>query len=119
MNLERTFRAAVGLMRWRIKFMVIGLGMLFAVRAYTSSQTLLFHTIDLPLQFVDCGALFAACLLVSRSLLREGHFDLDVYPSHIRAAKFTDGFAGGNLSADHRGLCQNRHPVWRCTTPLP
>jgi putative PEP-CTERM system histidine kinase len=82
MNLERTFRAAVGLMRWRIKFMIIGLGILFAVRVYTSSQTLLFHTIDLPLQSVDCGALFAACLLVSRSLLREGHFDLDVYPSH-------------------------------------
>jgi putative PEP-CTERM system histidine kinase len=81
MNLERTFRAAVGLMRWRIKFMIIGLGMLFVVRAYTSSQALLSHTIDLPLQLVDCGALFAACLLVSRSLLREGHFDLDVYPS--------------------------------------
>ena len=81
MNLERTFRAAVGLMRWRIKFMIIGLGMLFVVRAYTSSQALLSHTIDLPLQLVDCGALFAACALVSRSLLREGHFDLDVYPS--------------------------------------
>ncbi len=82
MNLERTFRAAVGLMRWRIKFMVIGLGMLFAVRAYTSSQILLFHTIDLPLESVNCGALLAACLLISRSLLREGHFNLDVYPSH-------------------------------------
>lgn len=81
MNLERTFRATVGLMRWRIKFMIIGLGMLFIVRAYTSSQALLSHTIDLPLQLVDCGALFAACALVSRSLLREGHFDLDVYPS--------------------------------------
>jgi putative PEP-CTERM system histidine kinase len=82
MNLERTFRAAIGLMRWRIKFMIIGLGMLFAARAYTSSQTLLFHNFDLPLLSVDCGALFAACLLISRSLLREGHFDLDVYPSH-------------------------------------
>jgi len=55
--------------------------MLFVVRAYTSSQALLSHAIDLPLQLVDCGALFAACALVSRSLLREGHFDLDVYPS--------------------------------------
>jgi putative PEP-CTERM system histidine kinase len=82
MNLERTFRAAVGVMRWRIKFMVIGLGVLFAVRAYTSSQALLFHTVDLPLQSVNSGALFVACLLVSRSFLREGHFDLDVYPSH-------------------------------------
>ncbi len=82
MNLERTFRAAVGIMRWRIKFTIIGLGVLFAVRAYTSSQALLSHTIDLKLQAVDSGALFVACLLILRSLLREGHFDLDVYPSH-------------------------------------
>ena len=39
-NLERTFRAAVGTMRWRIKFMVLGVGVLFAVRIYTTSQAL-------------------------------------------------------------------------------
>jgi putative PEP-CTERM system histidine kinase len=82
MNLERTFRSAVGIMRWRIKFMVLGLGVLFAVRAYTGVQAMLFHGINPSLQNVDCGALFAACALVLRSLFREGHFDLDVYPSH-------------------------------------
>ncbi|HEX7654946.1 MAG TPA: hypothetical protein VF607_15665, partial [Verrucomicrobiae bacterium] len=41
MNLERTFRAAVGIMRWRIKFMVLGLGVLLVVRAYTSTQMML------------------------------------------------------------------------------
>ena len=30
--LERTFRAAVGTLRWRIKFAVIGLGLIFAAR---------------------------------------------------------------------------------------
>src|SRR5882672_2066410 len=58
MNLERTFRASVGTMRWRIKFMILGLVVLFAVRAYTSTQTLLFHAIDMTLQEVDSGALF-------------------------------------------------------------
>src|SRR5687768_8957173 len=29
MNLERTFRAAVGIMRWRVKFVILGLGLLF------------------------------------------------------------------------------------------
>ena len=82
MNLERTFRASVGTMRWRIKFMIIGLGVLFAVRCYTSSQALLFHAIDPRLQMVDGGALLVACLLILRSLFRAGHFDLDVYPSH-------------------------------------
>ncbi len=82
MNLERTFRASVGTMRWRIKFMIMGLGVLFLVRAYTSSQILLFQRIDPNLQGVDSFALFVACPLILRSLLRSGHFDVNVYPSH-------------------------------------
>ena len=81
MNLERTFRASVGTMRWRIKFMILGLGVLFAVRVYTSSQALLFFGIDLSLEGVNSGALLVACLLIMRSLLRAGHFDVSVYPS--------------------------------------
>ena len=82
MNLERTFRAAVGTMRWRIKFMVLGLGVLFIVRIYTSTEMLLFHSINPAWQTLDCGALLVACLLIFRSLQREGHFEIDVYPSH-------------------------------------
>ena len=82
MNLERTYRAAMGTMRWRIKFMIIGLGVLFAVRTYTASQTLLFPILDERLQVVDASALLVACILILRSLFREGHFDSDVYPSH-------------------------------------
>ena len=81
-NLEKTYRASVGVMRWRIKFMILGLGVLFAVRFCTSSQILLSHTIDSRLQMVDAGALFVGCLLILRSLFRAGHFDLDIYPSH-------------------------------------
>ena len=82
MNLERTFRASVGTMRWRIKFMIVGLGVLFLVRAYTSSQMLLFHQVYTDLDGVDAGALFVGCLLILRSLLRTGHFEVNVYPSH-------------------------------------
>src|ERR1017187_5732455 len=82
MNLERTFRASVGTMRWRIKFMILGLVVLFIARAYTITVTLLFHAVDQPFQVVDSGALFVACLLIFRSLFREGHFALDIYPSH-------------------------------------
>jgi putative PEP-CTERM system histidine kinase len=81
MNLERTFRAAVGTIRWRIKFVVLGLGVLFAVRTYTSSQALLFHGGDLSLQIVNSGALLLAGLLMLRGLLRAGHFDVSIYPS--------------------------------------
>ena len=81
-NFEKTYRAAVGVMRWRIKFMILGLGVLFAARFCTSSQVLLSHTIDARLQMVDAVALFVGCLLMLRSFFRAGHFDLDVYPSH-------------------------------------
>ena len=95
MNLERTYRAAVGTMRWRIKFMILGLGVLFVVRAYISSQVLLFHAVDLSLQTVSSAALLVACLLIVRSLFRAGHFDVDVYPSHaILHNSFTVLLAG-------------------------
>ncbi len=82
MNLERTFRASVGTMRWRIKFMILGLVVLFAVRFYTSSQTLILKGVDSSLLVVDSGALLVGGILIFRSLFRAGHFDMDVYPSH-------------------------------------
>jgi putative PEP-CTERM system histidine kinase len=95
MNLERTFRASIGTMRWRIKFMILGLGVLFAVRSYTSSQALLYQALDLKLQIVNSGALLIGCGLIVRSLFRAGHFDMDVYPSRsVLQNSFTVLLAG-------------------------
>lgn len=80
-NLERTFRASVGTMRWRIKYVVLGVGMLFIARIYTSSQVLLFRGIDSSLESIGSGALIVAALLIARSFFRAGHFDMEVYPS--------------------------------------
>ena len=81
MNLERTFRASVGTMRWRIKFMILGLGVLFAVRVYTSSQALLWpgRGIDESLLTLDSIGLLLGCCMVLRSLLRRP-VDVAVYP---------------------------------------
>ncbi len=81
MNLERTFRASVGIMRWRIKFMILGLGVLFTVQLYTSSQILLFREYDPALQAVNSSALLVAAGLMLRSFFRTWRFDMDVYPS--------------------------------------
>lgn len=81
MNLERTYRAAIGTMRWRIKFMVLGVGTLFVVRAYTCVQNLVFHAIVPPLQNLNAIGLIVAGFLILRSLLRAGNFDVTVYPS--------------------------------------
>lgn len=81
MNLERTYRAAVGTMLWRVKFMILGLGLILAVRAYASSQVLLFHALDLRLEAVTAVAMLLGGVLILRGLLRPGHFNPDVYPS--------------------------------------
>ena len=82
MNLERTFRASVGTMRWRIKFVMLGLAVLFMVRIYTSSQVLLYRAVDLRFQVVNVCALLIACVLIAVSLMRTGLFAVDLYPSH-------------------------------------
>jgi len=80
-NLERTYRAAVGTVRWRIKFLLLGVGLLFIVRIYTSSQALVLRSIDSTLETSNSGALLVGCLVMLRSLRRSGHFEMDVYPS--------------------------------------
>ena len=82
MNLERTFRASVGTVRWRIKFILMGVGLLFIVRLYTVSQALLFRVVDPSLDSLNSGTLLVASLLIVRSLLRVANVGLDVYPSH-------------------------------------
>jgi putative PEP-CTERM system histidine kinase len=80
-NLERTFRASVGTVRWRIKFMLLGLGVILTVQLFTCSQALLFHITDRLQQTLNSSALLAGCMLIVRSLFRAGHFGREVYPS--------------------------------------
>lgn len=82
MNLERTFRSSLGTMRWRIKYMVLGVAALFVFRAYSSSQTILYSSVDLSLAKVHNVALLLACGLIAVSLVRSPAFTADIYPSH-------------------------------------
>jgi putative PEP-CTERM system histidine kinase len=80
-NLERTLRAATGRMRWQIKFMILGVAVLFAPRIYTGSQALLFSASDSTLGSVHTIALLAASSLFTRSLFRAPIFDAGIYLS--------------------------------------
>jgi putative PEP-CTERM system histidine kinase len=82
MNLERTYRATVGAMRWQVKYMLLGLGALFLVRFYTSSQALLFANVHTSMDTINSIGLIVSSLLILRALSRRGHFDIEVYPSH-------------------------------------
>ncbi len=80
-NLERTIRSSTGRMRWQIKFMVLGVGGLFALRIYLSSQRLLYGTVDTGFVTINGVALIAAVLLFALSLLRGTSLNVDVYLS--------------------------------------
>jgi len=98
MNLERTFRSAVGTMRWRIKFIVLGLATVFGARIYTLSLALLFSTDPLALTQWDTVALLIGCALMTIGFVRSGFAEIDVYPSHaVLRSSLTVLLAGAYL----------------------
>ncbi len=81
MNLEWTFRGAIGTARWRIKYAVIGLALLFGARIYTGSQVVLYSSIAVSVAMINSAALIGGSFLVGFSLLRSRFEGADIYPS--------------------------------------
>ena len=81
MNLEKTLRASSGETRWHIKFMLLGIGSLFAARIYTSSERLLFLGDKTMLCAIDSGTLLFANVLVLASAVRTHLRNYNVYVS--------------------------------------
>jgi putative PEP-CTERM system histidine kinase len=80
-NLEKTLRASSGVTRWRIKFMLLGIGCLFAARIYTTSERLLFLGDKSALCAIDSATLLFANLLVLVSAVRTHLRNYSVYVS--------------------------------------
>jgi putative PEP-CTERM system histidine kinase len=81
MNLERTIRHVTGHMQWQIKFMVLGIVSIFAIRIYTYSQVMIFQRIDIGYESVNMGILIVANLLIARSLFRGNLLNVQVHLS--------------------------------------
>jgi len=80
MNLESTLRSSRGVMRWRIKYMIVGVGVLLTVWCYISIQAVLYSAINVDLAGLNAGSLLLGCLFISVALIR-GHLDaVDLYP---------------------------------------
>ncbi len=77
--LERVLRAATGKKRWYAKFLVLGVDAFLAIRIYTVSQTLLFHSLDLSLEPVNAGGLIVGCILILIAVLRAGVVQMDIF----------------------------------------
>ena len=53
LDLEKTLRGSRGVMRWQIKFTVLGLIALFGARIFTASQNILYRSVNLDLTLVN------------------------------------------------------------------
>jgi putative PEP-CTERM system histidine kinase len=81
LDLEKTLRGSRGVMRWQIKFTVLGFIALFGARIFTASQSILYRSVNLDLTLVNSGALIVAGVLILRSLFRTKFFSAELYVS--------------------------------------
>ena len=99
-ELEKTFKASVGTLRWKIKFTFFGLATLFSIRFFVSSQAILFQNIDSTMDTVVVVAFLVSSLLIGRSMMRPGSFDLELYPSRsVISGSLSIAIAGAYLIA--------------------
>ncbi|MCB1100433.1 MAG: PEP-CTERM system histidine kinase PrsK [Verrucomicrobiae bacterium] len=80
-NLENTFRSAVGTARWRIKFLVLGVAIMFGVRVYVFSSAVVFPAYDTRMDTVNSIAVLIACPMMGLGYTRQAFQKVDIYPS--------------------------------------
>lgn len=81
MNLERIIRASSGSIRWQIKFLILGVGAIFAAKIYTNSQILLLHSINITLETINIFIIIAANILIVWSFIRSRWLNVNIYLS--------------------------------------
>jgi putative PEP-CTERM system histidine kinase len=77
-GLEPTLRNSQGALRWRLKYLALGLGGIFAIRFYLLSQALLFHVQDRHGLLVGTIALIIGELVLAVGFLRSGALRTDL-----------------------------------------
>jgi putative PEP-CTERM system histidine kinase len=98
MNLEQTFRSAVGTGRWKIKFVVLGLAVIFGARLYVKTQAVLFSSYDMSWSGVESSALLIGCAFLMLAYMRTGFAEIDLFPSQtLLRSSLTAFLVGGYL----------------------
>lgn len=97
-NLECTLKAAVGMVRVRVKFIVLGAAVVFATRIYSYSEALLFSSHNHLLEEVNAGSLLIGVCLMGVGYFRRGFSEIDLYPSkQVLQSSVTVLLVGGYL----------------------
>jgi putative PEP-CTERM system histidine kinase len=77
-GLEPSLRNSYGSLRWRLKYLALGVGGIFVVRFYLLSQVLLFHLLDGNSLLTGTIAVIIGNLIVAVGLLRSGALRTDL-----------------------------------------
>ncbi len=80
-NFEVTLRSANLEQRWRIKFLILGVGSIFVVMIYVLSQVLLFSSMGRDFSPMIATVIFVGCGLITFSLARHRLLDVNVFVS--------------------------------------
>lgn len=97
-NLEKTFRAAVGMVRWRVKYFFLGAGLIFGAKFYALSQALVFSSFSSGPSLFESAAVILGCGLMGIGYARKGFGEFEIYPSRaVLHGSLTVLLAGGYL----------------------
>jgi putative PEP-CTERM system histidine kinase len=80
-QIESAWRSASESRRWQIKFLLIGIGTVFAFTFYASSQTLLFRTFFQQLIPIQSLINLTAFGLIAFALVRHRNLEVDIFVS--------------------------------------
>ncbi|MBI5286288.1 MAG: PEP-CTERM system histidine kinase PrsK [Deltaproteobacteria bacterium] len=80
-QLENTLRSSSGSKRWRIKYVIFGVGAIFAFFIYLSSQALLFSTLSIETIPVISAIIFISVSIMALFIVRHRLLDVDVFIS--------------------------------------
>lgn len=98
MNLEQTLRASVGKVRWRLKYVAVGLGVPLGAAVFVRSQAILYTAYDPLLGEIESSALLVGGVFLIVAYWRDGFGDFDVHPSRaVLRSSFTVLIVGGYL----------------------
>lgn len=82
-NFEVTLKSSSGIMRWKIKYTLIGIGGILAINIFYYSQALLYRSLNMNLLPVRQGVVLISILIIGYSILRHKAMDVKVVVSRM------------------------------------
>ena len=80
-NLENTFRSSAGVERWRIKYLLFGIGAILCLHVYFLSQRIIYSVVNISDIHLFSCVIIVSIILISFSIIRDRVIDNNIYIS--------------------------------------